>query len=38
MTQHHDLGVLGRLAAAQQWQPAKDPDHDQVEKAKEHKP
>ena len=31
MTEHHDLRVLGRLAAAQQHQPAEDPDHDQVE-------
>jgi hypothetical protein len=26
------------LAAAQQHQPAKDPDHDQAEQAKGHKP
>ena len=38
MTEHHDLRILGRLAAAQQHQPAKDPDHDQVEQAKGHKP
>ena len=38
MTEHHDLRVLGRLAAAQQHQPAEDPDHDQVEQAKGHKP
>jgi hypothetical protein len=31
MTEHHDLRILRRLAAAQQHQPAKDPDHDQVE-------
>ena len=37
MTENHDLGVRGRLAAAQQHQPAKDPDHDQVEEAKGHK-
>ncbi len=33
MTEHQDLGVLGRLAAARQDQPAEDPDHDQVEHA-----
>ena len=38
MTQHKDLRVLGRLAAAQQHQPAKDPDHDQVEQANRDKP
>ena len=38
MTEHHDLGVLGCLAAAEQHQPAEDPDHDQVEQAKGHKP
>ncbi len=38
MTQHHDLGILGRLAAAQQHQPAEDPDHDEVEQAKGHEP
>jgi hypothetical protein len=38
MTEHHDLRVLGRLAAAEQHQPAEDPDHDQVEQAKGHKP
>ena len=38
MTEHHDLRILGRLAAAQQQQPAEDPDHDQVEQAKRHKP
>ena len=37
MTEHHDLGVLGRLAAPQQHPPAEDPDH-QVEQAKGHKP
>jgi hypothetical protein len=35
---HHDLHIPGRLAAAEQHQPAKDPDHDQVESAKRHKP
>jgi hypothetical protein len=38
MTEHDNLRVLGRLAAAQQQQPAKDPDHDQVKKAERHKP
>jgi hypothetical protein len=37
MTERHDLRILGRLAAAQQ-QPAKDPDHDQVEQTKSHEP
>jgi hypothetical protein len=35
MTEHHDLGVLGCLAAAEQHQPAEDPDDDQVEQAKD---
>ncbi len=38
MTEHHDLRMLGRLAAAEQHQPAKDPDHDQVEQSKRHEP
>jgi hypothetical protein len=38
MTEHHDLGILGRLASAEQRQRAKDPDRDQVEQAKGHKP
>jgi hypothetical protein len=38
MTEHHDLGILGCLAAAEQRQPAEDPDRDQVEQAKGHKP
>ncbi len=38
MTEHHDLGVLRYLAAAEQHQPAEDPDHDQVEQAKGNKP
>src|ERR1035441_5061764 len=38
MTEHHDLRILGRLAAAQQEQPAEYPDRDQVEEAKRHKP
>src|ERR1039458_6358394 len=38
MAQHHDLGVLRRLAAAQQKQPAKDPDQGEVQKSKRHRP
>jgi hypothetical protein len=38
MTEHHDFRVLGCLAAAEQRQPAEDPDHDEVEQAKGHKP
>jgi len=38
MTEHHDFRVLGCLAAAKQRQPAEDPDHDQVDQAKGHKP
>jgi hypothetical protein len=38
MTEHHDLRILGRLAAAEQHQPAKDPNDDEVEQAKGHKP
>jgi hypothetical protein len=38
MSEHQDLGVLRRLAAAQQEQPAEDPEHDQIQKAKRHKP
>jgi Group II intron, maturase-specific domain len=38
MTQHHDLRILRRLAAAPQRQPAKDPDHDQIQEAKTHRP
>src|ERR1022692_367919 len=34
MTEHHDLRILGRLAAAEQHQPAKDPNDDEVEQAK----
>lgn len=37
MTQHHDLCVLRRLAAAQQRQPAEHPKHDQIEQANRHK-
>src|ERR1039458_2351623 len=38
MAQHHDLGILRRLAAAQQKQPAKDPDQGEVQKSKRHRP
>ena len=38
MTEHHDLRIFGRLAAAQQHQPAKDSDHDQVEQPDAHEP
>jgi len=38
MTEHHDLGVLGCLAAAEHHQAAEDPDGDQVEQAKGHEP
>jgi hypothetical protein len=38
MTEHHDLGVLGCLAAAQQHEPAQDPDHDQVQQPNAHEP
>jgi len=38
MTENHDLRILGRLAGGQQHPPAKDPDHDQVEQAKGHRP
>src|SRR5260221_7321318 len=38
MTEHYDLRILGRLATAEQQQPAKDPDHDQVEQANRHEP
>jgi len=36
MTEHHDLGLLGRLAATQQHKPAEDPDRDQVGQPKSH--
>jgi len=36
--EHDDVRVLGRLAAAQQEKPGKDPDHDQIEEAKRHEP
>jgi hypothetical protein len=38
MTQHHDLRILRRLVAARQEQQAKDPDHDQIQEAKTHRP
>ena len=38
MTERHELRVFGRLAAAEQQQPAKDPNRDQVEQATGHKP
>ncbi|MEV4837589.1 hypothetical protein AB0K05_23920 [Nonomuraea sp. NPDC049486] len=31
MPEHHDLGVQGRLASAQEDQPAEYPDHDQIQ-------
>jgi hypothetical protein len=34
--ENHDLRVLVRLTAAEQRQPAEDPDHDQVEQAEGH--
>jgi hypothetical protein len=34
MTEHHDLGRFGRMAATQQHKPAEDPDRDQVEQLK----
>jgi hypothetical protein len=36
--QRHDLYVLGRLASAQQDQPAGHPDHDQVQQTERHRP
>ena len=38
LTEDHDLRILGRLAAAQQHQPAEDLDHEQVEQAEGHRP
>ena len=38
VTENHNLRVLGRLAPAQQHQPAKDPDHDQIEQPDAHEP
>jgi hypothetical protein len=36
MPQQNDLRVLGRLAAAQQEQPAEDPDQDQIQQTDRH--
>ena len=36
--EHHDLRILGRLAAARQREPAEHPDHDQVEQTESHEP
>ena len=38
LAQRQDLRVLGRLTAAQQDQPANDPDHDQVQQTERHGP
>jgi hypothetical protein len=38
MAEHHDLGVLRRLAAAQQEQPAKDAGHDEIQEPDRHSP
>ena len=38
MTEHHDLRILDASLRPSSHQPAKDPDHDQVEQAKGHKP
>jgi hypothetical protein len=38
MAENHDLGVLGRPAAAQQEQPAKDAGHDEIQKSDRHSP
>src|SRR5436190_22372000 len=38
MTEHDDLRILRRLAAAQQDQPAKDPDRDQIQQTNRHEP
>jgi hypothetical protein len=38
MAEHHDLSVLGRLAAAQQEQPAKDPDDGEIHQSDRHSP
>src|SRR5262249_60210587 len=35
---HQDLRVLGRLATAQQDQPAEDPDCDQIQQTDRHRP
>jgi hypothetical protein len=38
MAEHHDLGVLGRLAAAQHEQPAKDAGYDEIQESDQHSP
>ena len=38
VAEDHDLRILGTLAAAQQHQPAKDPDHEQIEEPERHRP
>jgi hypothetical protein len=38
MTEHNDLRVLRRLAAAQQDQPAENPNHDQIQQTDRHEP
>jgi hypothetical protein len=38
MAQHHDLGVLRGLPAAEQLQPAKDPDDGEVQESDRHIP
>jgi hypothetical protein len=37
MAQHQDLRILGRLAPAQQDQPAEHADHEQVQQTDRHK-
>jgi hypothetical protein len=37
-TENHDLGVLRRLAVAQQEQPAKDPDDGAIQKSDRYRP
>lgn len=34
--QHHDLGILDRLASAQEYQPAEHKDHDQIQEMDRH--
>jgi hypothetical protein len=36
MAQHHDLGILRRLPAAEQLQPAESPDDGEVQKSDQH--
>ena len=38
VAEDHDLRILGTLAAAQQHQPTKDPDHEQIEEPERHRP